>query len=262
MTKTYENLIVTSDKQGIFIARFNRPDAANALNIPLSLNIKDFFTSIRNDKAARAVILTGEGKHFCAGADLKERKGMNQTQWNEQHHAFEEALQAVVKCGIPVIAAVNGAAMGGGLELALASDFIYAADNARFALTEVTLGIMPGMGGTQTLPRAVGMKRAKELIYTGRVFLADEALEWGMVNKVVSAKKLLENAIEIAQIIAANAPLSIKACKESINQGIKMSLPDALQYELSHYATLLDTKDRHEGINAFNEKRKPSFTGE
>src|SRR5690348_7503613 len=113
MNKTYENLIVSAEKRGVYIARFNRPDAANALNIPLSLNIKHFFTSVHNDNAGRAVIVTGEGKHFCAGADLKERKGMNQTQWNEQHHAFEEALQSVVNCRIPVIAAVNGAAMGG-----------------------------------------------------------------------------------------------------------------------------------------------------
>ncbi len=159
----------------------NRPDAANALNAGMALELKDFFLSYQK---YRAIILTGEGKHFCAGADLKERKDMDEAAWHAQHHAFEAALFAILHCPVPVIAAVNGAAMGGGLELALACDFIYAAETARFALTEVTLGIMPGMGGTQSLPRRVGVARAKELIFTGKPFSAAEAYAWGMVNKL------------------------------------------------------------------------------
>jgi len=243
----------------IAIAALNRPDAANALNTQMALDLKAFFTSATK---YRAIILTGNGKTFCAGADLKERKGMNESQWQAQHHTFEEALHALMNCEIPVIAAVNGSAFGGGLELALACDFIYAADTARFAFTEVTLGIMPGLGGTQTLPRAIGMAHAKELILTGKPFSAEEAFQWGMVNKLCSAAALQNDSLACATSIAANAPLSVKAAKAASNQGATLPIAEALQCELKHYNTLLTSRDRHEGINAFNEKRKAVFTGE
>ncbi|MDE3016846.1 MAG: enoyl-CoA hydratase/isomerase family protein [Pseudomonadota bacterium] len=253
-------LIASLPEPQIALATLNRPERANALNTQLAQEITAFFRHLPKDR--RAVILTGAGKHFCAGADLKDRQGMNETAWQEQHSALEAALHAVLQCEIPVIAAVNGAAMGGGLELALACDFIYAADNARFALTETTLGIMPGLGGTQTLPRAVGLQRAKELIFSGKSFTAAEALAWGMVGKVVPPEKLLEETQEVAKIAAANAPLAVKFVKNSMNQGVDMSLAEAMAADLARYATLLSTHDRQEGINAFNQKRKPSFTGQ
>jgi len=255
----YQTLKIDVVDSDIAVAALNRPEAAGALNTQMAQELADFF---KQSQHYRAIILTGQGKHFCAGADLKERKNMDEAAWQAQHHAFEEALLAILNCGVPVIAAVNGAAFGGGLELALAADFIYAAETARFALTETTLGIMPGLGGTQNLPRRVGLARAKELIFTGKPFSAAEAYEWGVVNKICPADSLLDEAISVARIISANAPLAVKATKRAINQGIVLPLQEALALELSYYETLLPTKDRHEGINAFNEKRKPRFTGE
>lgn len=259
MLPIFETLTLSTAYDHILVAAFNRPTAANALNQQMALELKDFFTHC---SPYRVVLLTGIGKHFCAGADLKERQGMDEAQWHSQHDAFEGALQAILNCPLPVIAAVGGAAMGGGLELALACDFIYAADNALFACTEATLGIMPGLGGTQQLPRAIGQRRAKEFLFSGQHFTAEQAMQWGMVNRVFPPETLLVEAVACAQRIATNAPLSVKAIKRAINQGVSLPLTDALQCELQHYETLLASKDRHEGINAFNEKRKPVFTGE
>ena len=187
---------------------------------------------------------------------------MDETAWEAQHSAFRAARDAIIACALPAIAVVHGAAYAGGLELALACDFIYAADNARFALTEATLGIMPGMGGTQTLPRAVGSRRAKEILFTGQAFSAQEAMEWGLVNRVAPADSLWQQAEQTAETIASNAPLSIQAIKACVNEGAALSLERGFTHELSRYHLLLRSKDRHEGINAFNEKRKPRFSGE
>jgi len=256
---TYQTLKIDFPEASIAVVAFHRPQAANALNTQMATELKAFFSHVGK---VRAVILTGQGRHFCAGADLKERQGMDEAAWQAQHHAFEEALYAIMHCDIPVIAAVNGAAFGGGLELALACDFIYAVGTARFAFTEVTLGIIPGLGGTQHLSRTVGMARAKELILCGAAFSAEEAFGWGMVGKLCMPETLQGDAIACAKIISANAPLAVKAAKQAINQGFNLPIAKALQCELSHYETLLATHDRHEGIDAFNEKRKPVFTGE
>lgn len=248
--------IETPDKT-IAVVTLNRPQAANALNTQMALDLKAFFVKA---STYRAIILTGSGTVFCAGADLKERQGMNKKAWHTQHRAFEAALKAILRCDVPVIAAVNGAAYAGGLELALACDFIYAADSARFALTEVTLGIMPGLGGTQNLPRRLGLARAKEIIFTGKPFPAAEASEWGLINKLCSDP--VGEALATARLIAANAPRSVKAIKKAMNQGITLPLDKALACELKNYNTLLSTKDRQEGLAAWSEKRKPVFTGE
>ncbi len=240
----------------------NRPDAANALNRKMGEELADIFhiiTTKSNDY--RAIILTGEGKHFCAGADLKERKGMNEEQWHEQHHAFEKAVSSLYHCPLPVIAAVNGSAFGGGLELALACDFIYAAEHARFGLPEATLGIMPGMGGTQQLPRAAGYRQAREWLFTGKPFSAQDAYRAGMVNRVCAPSELAGAVLETAQAIADAAPLAVQRIKRATREGMAMPMEEAMACELKYYHTLLNTRDRHEGINAFNEKRKPSFTG-
>jgi enoyl-CoA hydratase/carnithine racemase len=260
MTTSYETLLVSQPEKFITLVTLNRPDAANALNKRMGMDLMACFSSLPVD--CRAVIITGQGKHFCAGADLKERKGMTEAQWHEQHHAFEAALYAILGCSVPVIAAVNGAAFGGGLELALACDFIYASDTARFALTETTLGIIPGMGGTQNLPRAIGIRRAKELLFTGKALSAAEAHGWGMVNKLCSAESLMTDATACARTISTNAPLAVRATKQAAQQGLNLPLPEAIKCELTYYNKLLTTNDRYEGINAFNEKRKPTFTGE
>jgi enoyl-CoA hydratase len=171
-------------------------------------------------------------------------------------------LRAVLACRLPVIAAVNGAAYGGGCELACAADFVYAADHARFALTEVALGIMPGAGGTQTLTRAVGERRAKELIMTGLPFSASEAASWGLVNSVWSGDTLMDAIRSTARRIAGNGPIAVRQAKQSIHRGLQMSLADGLAFEIEAYNRLVPTADRREGVLAFNERRVPNFCGD
>jgi len=221
------------------------------------------FSGLNADpRQARCIILSGTGERaFCAGGDLKERNGMTDAQWQDQHLIFEQMIRAIIDCPIPVIAAVNGAAYGGGLEIALGCDFIYASRTARFALTEVTLGIMPGCGGTQNLPRAVGERRAKELILSGIAFSADEASQWGLVNRVCEPDKLLGDALEIARKIAANGPIAVRQAKHAIHHGLDLSLANGMLLEIQAYNRLPPTQDRREGILAFNEKRRPVFKG-
>jgi enoyl-CoA hydratase/carnithine racemase len=170
-------------------------------------------------------------------------------------------VRAMIGCPVPIIAAVNGAAYAGGMEIALCADFIYAATHARFALTEVTLGIMPGAGGTQNLPRAVGVRRAKEILLTGKPFSAQDGFEWGMVNRVCSAEGLVAEALETAATIAGNAPISTRQIKQSVNMGQNMDLQSGLMFEIEAYNRMVPTEDRREGIRAFNEKRKPVYQG-
>jgi len=197
----------------------------------------------------------------CTGADLKERRGMTDETWRQQHAIVEQMVRAIMECPIPVIAAVNGHAYAGGMEIALACDFVYAAEHARFALTEVTLGIMPGAAGTQNLPRAVGVRRAKEIILTGTPFTAADALGYGMVNAVHPGDRLLEAALATARKIASNAPISVRQAKKSIDKGVEMDRAMGYAFEIEAYNRTVPTEDRQEGINAFNEKRKPQYKG-
>ena len=263
MTDQTPTILVQKLQADIAVIILNRPSAANALSKQMALEITEAFLKIQQDSAVRVIILAGQGDSvFCAGADLKERRGMNEAQWHDQHRAMEAALQSILNCPLPVIAAINGAAMGGGLELALACDFIYAVSHARFALTEATLGIMPGLGGTAQLARAIGMRRAKEYIYTGAAFSAQQAFEWGMVGKVCEGPELFASVLEAARKVAACAPLAVRAIKRAAREAEGLALEQALAMELKHYNGLLASQDRQEGINAFNEKRKPSFTGQ
>lgn len=242
----------------------SRPEAANALNTRMGEELAQCLETITQEAASdvRAVIVTGAGeKAFCAGADLKERRDISDALWQEQHHIFERAVASIAACPVPVIAAVNGVAYGGGCEIALACDFIYAADTARFALPEATLGIMPGLGGTQRLPRAIGERRALEMLVTGCVVSAQEAGQWGMVNQVLPAAQLQESVHTVAERIAAAAPLSVWRIKQAVAKGRALPLEQALRCELEAYALLLPTRDRREGIGAFNEKRRPKFNG-
>jgi enoyl-CoA hydratase len=259
----WQTLEVTSPERHVLLVTLNRPGVANALNTQMGTELRDLMVGLTRDAGdTRAVVLTGSGtKAFCAGGDLKERNGMTVETWQRQHEIFEEAFWTLMELPVPVIAAVNGHAYAGGLEMALACDFAYAVPGARFALTEVTIGIMPGAGGTQNLPRAVGERRAKEIILTGRPFSAAEALEWGVVNRVVEADQLLAAALDTARTIAGNAPLSVRQAKKSIHLGLQMDLRSGLRLEVEAYNRLIGTEDRMEGIRAFNEKRKPLFRG-
>jgi enoyl-CoA hydratase len=260
---TFATLLVAFSADGIGTITMNRPDQLNAMNTQMMTDLRDCFMRfyIEPDRA-RCLILTGSGERgFCSGADLKERKGMTDQAWRAQHAVIEQTMRAMMDCPVPIIAAVNGAAFAGGLELALACDFIYAAQHARFALTEVTLGIMPGAMGTQNLPRALGTRRAKELILTGTPFTADQALDWGLVNAVMPSADLTEAVRAVAGKIAANAPVSVRQAKKSIDRASDVDRATGYAFELEAYNRTIVTEDRKEGINAFNEKRKPRYQG-
>ena len=241
----------------------DRPEVANAFNTQMAADLMHCFESFSLDTGdLRCVILTGAGeKAFCAGGDLKERDGMSNEAWTQQHLIYERMIRAVLGCPLPVIAAVNGAAFGGGCELVAAADFAYAAENARFAMTETSLGIIPGAGGTQTLARAVGERRAKELILSARRFDAAEAKQWGLVNEVYPLAELRERTREAAARIAANAPIAVRQAKQAIHRGLQMSLADGLGFEIEAYNRTVPSEDRREGVRAFNEKRPPQFRG-
>jgi enoyl-CoA hydratase len=263
MANAYQTLQTSEPQANTLLVTLNRPEAANAMNTQMGLDLLALFESVNAaPNRQRCIVLTGAGSRaFCAGGDLKERNGMTDQQWQDQHLIFERAIRAMIQCPVPVIAAVNGAAYAGGMEISLCADFIYAAEHARFALTEVTLGIMPGAGGTQTLPRAVGARRAKEILLTGRPFTAQQAFEWGMVNHICKADTLLAEALETAATIADNAPISTRQIKQSVNYGLNMDLASGMMFEIEAYNRMVPTEDRREGIRAFNEKRKPQFQG-
>jgi enoyl-CoA hydratase len=261
--KTFETVIVEFAQDHTVLVTLNRPEVANAMNTQMGLDLLEIFEGFCiAPKKQRCIVLTGAGgKAFCAGGDLKQRNGMTDEMWQDQHLIFERMIRAAMGCPVPIVAAVNGAAYAGGLEISLCADFIYAAEHARFALTEVTLGIMPGAGGTQNLPRAVGARRAKEILLTGRPFNAQQALDWGMVNRICKADTLVAEALETAAVIAGNAPISTRQIKQSVNMGLNTDLQTAMMFEIEAYNRLVPTDDRREGIRAFNEKRKPAFKG-
>ena len=264
MRDDFETITISRHDDHILLVTLNRPEASNALNTQMGRDLVEVFEALSTDlQGLRAVIVTGSGsKAFCAGGDLKERNGMTDAAWQAQHLIFERMVRAMMGCPIPLIAAVNGAAYGGGCEIAAASDFVYAATTARFALTEVTLGIMPGAGGTQNLSRAVGERRAKELILSGLPFGAAEAEAWGLVNRVVEPADLVEAVLGIARRIAANGPIAVRQAKQAIHRGLQMSVWDGLAFEIEAYNRLVPTADRREGVLAFNEKRKAVFRGQ
>ena len=258
----YETLQIDHPAPHILRLTLNRPEAMNAMNTQMGIDLRHFFREFdhHQEPDIRVIIYTGAGeKAFCAGGDLKERKGMTEEAWRRQHVIFEEAVEALWRHPMPVIAAVNGVAMGGGCEMALACDFIVAADHARFGQPEVKLGIMPGAGGTQRLPRRIGIGRGKELLYTGRPITAAEASDWGLVNHVVPMAGLMDKAMELAGMIADNGPIAVRQAKKSVDRGIELPLAEALDFEIQAYNIAVPSEDRHEGVNAFNEKRKPVF---
>jgi enoyl-CoA hydratase len=262
MSTKDEALRVEERPNGLVLATLDRPEVANAFDTRTALELCELFESFQRGQRSRCIVITGAGdRAFCAGADLKERNTLSEEQWRAQHETFERMFRAVRDCPIPVIAAVNGAAYAGGLELVLLCDFAYASIGAKFALTEVSLGIMPGGGGTQTLPRVVGERRAKELILAARPFSADEALAWGVVNRLCGPGDVVREALGSAERIASLAPLAVRQAKHAMQAGRHRDLASAMQLEIEVYNRLIGTEDRKEGLRAFNEKRKPEFRG-
>jgi enoyl-CoA hydratase/carnithine racemase len=255
--------VAIEQRDQVLVVTLNRPSVLNALSTQMGRELYELWTRLTAEPGdTRCVVLTGAGdRAFCAGADLKERDGMSQGDWQAQHELFERGFMALMELPLPVMAALNGHAFGGGLEMALCCDFIYAASGARFALPEVRLGIMPGGGGTQNLARAVGERRAKELILSARQFSAEEGAAWGLFNALCDSKSLFQKSLETAASIAANAPLAVRQAKKSIHYGLQTDLLTGYRFEIEAYNRLVDTDDRREGVRAFNEKRPPSFKG-
>jgi enoyl-CoA hydratase/carnithine racemase len=243
----------------------NRPGAMNCFNMPLLEVLGRTVGEIAFDREVKVVVITGssEGKNaFSTGADLKERAGMTQDQVRLFIQTIRNLFTAVEELPKPVIAAVNGYAFGGGLELALACDIRLAAATAVVGLTETSLAIIPGAGGTQRLPRVVGIARAKEMIFRARRITATEGLQYGLFVEVTEPDRLLPRTLEIAREIAANGPVALAQAKYAVNKGAEVSLPVGLAIESNAYAVTIPTKDRTEGLTAFREKRKPVYTGE
>lgn len=255
-------LIREYKEDNVYILQLNRPESMNALNTKMGTELIECFEYLQELKDLRVLIFTGSGeKSFCVGGDLKERKGMSQTDWKLQHDIFEDAYKALRDFPFPTIAAVNGYALGGGMEMMLSCDLCYLAEHAKMGLPEVKIGIIPGAGGTQLLPRAIPIKIAKEFLYSGKQMSADEARHLGLANGVFSPNSLLEETLKMAKKIAKNAPLSLKALKQSIDKGIQTDINSALSIELEEYYKCANSQDREEGIVAFNEKREPVWQG-
>jgi len=241
----------------------NRPDKRNAINFPTLLELKEVIRKLHYAPKVRTVVITGAGeKAFSAGADLKERVGMSQLEVKEFLYTIRNLLTDIENLPMPVIGAINGLALGGGTELALACDIRLASDRATMGLTEVALGIIPGAGGTQRLARLIGRGKAKELVFTGRKVEAKEALSLGLVNEVVKQEELVKRSLEMAEVINNNGPIAVQQAKFAINQGLEVDLKTGINIEAKAYEVILPTKDRLEGLAAFKEKRKPEYKGE
>lgn len=258
---SYENILLDS-KEGIATITFNRPKALNALNRALLGELSDALYDIAGDEKIRVLILTGAGdKAFVAGADISELATFDALQGKVFARQGQQVFAKLQELSIPVIGAVNGFALGGGSEIALACDFIYASENAKFGLPEITLGLIPGFGGTQRLPRLIGPNRAKEMIYTGKMISAAEAQSIGMVNQLLPAEGLMDAVMETAKAIAAKGKVSLRAAKGAINTGLNADLDTGCRIECDAFALCMASEDAKEGTKAFLEKRKPEFKG-
>lgn len=258
--KDYQFLKTEQPQDGICVLKISAPKSLNALNSTILREMDEFVSDI--DPLTRVLIITGDGeKSFVAGADISEMAHLDNTGGYAFGRLGAQVFRKIEMLPIPVIAAVNGFALGGGCELAMACDIRIASVNAKFGQPEVGLGITPGFSGTVRLPRIVGQGMAKELIYTGRVIRADEALRIGLVNAVYEREELLDKAIELAQSMVRNAPLAIRAAKRSINEGCDLSMDDAIALENKLFGDCFATADQKEGMDAFLNKRQSVFTG-
>lgn len=248
--------------KGVFTLTLNRPHAMNSHNTQMALDLINCLEQLKKEEDLRVLIITGSGERaFCTGADLKERKGMTNDAWRYQHDIFENAFELIRTFPYPVIAAINGYALGGGMEMALSCDFRICAEDAKMGLPEATIGIIPGVGGTQLLPRSIPIGLAKELLFRGNQITANRAKEINLVNDVVLNSELQDKVLSIARDIGKNAPLSLKSIKQAINKGMQTDINTALSIELDQYYKCANSEDRLEGIKAFNEKREPVWQG-
>lgn len=258
----YENILLET-KNNVATVTINRPDKANAINSSTLIDLMTVFSQIKLDETVRAVILTGKGdKFFVAGADINEIVNLNPQEGNVFAKNGQNILDLIENLGKPVICAVNGFALGGGCEISLACTIRIASTNARFGLPETGLGVIPGFGGTQRLPRIVGKGRALEIMLTGDMVNAEEAYRIGLANKVVEQDELINTVEKIASKMIANAPIALKYCMDAVNKGLEMNLKDGLDYEASLFSLACSTDDMKIGMKAFIEKNnKPNFTG-
>jgi len=257
-----DNILLTEQQDGVAVITLNRPAVMNSFNFALLQALKAKIAEIRFDPAIRVVIVTGSGdRAFCSGADLKERATLSPIQVKEYIFTIRNLFTEIEQLNKPVIAAVNGVALGGGTELALAADIRIASQSATMGLTETRLAIIPGAGGTQRLPRLVGKGKAKELIFTGKRIGAEEALEIGLVNKVCAPEALIDTCREMAAEICETGPVAIEQAKYAINYGMETDLSTGLAIESNAYWVCIPTEDRLEGLAAFKKKRKPVYKG-
>jgi len=255
--------IVFSKEEDVAIIKFNRPKALNAINPDVLSEVNDALDEIEGDTTVRVLVLTGEGeKAFVAGADISHMVKLSPLQLRKFSTAGHDVLFRLESLPIPVIACVNGFALGGGLEISMACDFVYASENAKFGQPEINLGVIPGFGGTQRLSRLVGKSMAKEICMTGMMVGAQEAKEMGLVNKVLPHDKLWEEAMKTAKLLASKGKVSLKAVKDCINRGYDVDLRDGCYMESDAFALCMASPDGKEGMTAFLEKRKPAFKGE
>ena len=257
----FKNLLVAT-VDGVATLTINSPRTLNALNSEVLGELECALYELNLDDSVKAVVITGAGeKAFVAGADIKEMSAMTAYEGHQFGLKGQRVMLLIKKMTKPVIAAVNGFALGGGLELALACDFIYASEKAKVGFPEVTLGIMPGFGGTQNLARLIGKNKANELIFTGKMIDAAKALAWGIVNEVFPPEELLPKALECAAAMARVGTLGVAYAKDAIVSGLDMTREDGFRYEASLFVVLFATGDQKEGMGAFVEKRKAEFKG-
>lgn len=256
---TYEYVEVER-QDSIVILKANRPDALNALNPTLLTNIRDAVTMLTEDATIDVLVITGNGRAFVAGADIKSMVDYTSEQAKEYGQLGHQAFNAVANFPAPTIAAVNGFALGGGLELALSCDLIYASTKAKFGIPEVGLGVIPGWGGTQRLARLTSNHVARELLFTGKMITSSDALRIGLALAVFEQDEFLDDVLDIAKEIASKGPLALRAAKRAFSQGIEKTLQEGLEIESTEFANLFGTNDQKEGMTAFIEKRTPNFS--
>jgi len=255
----YTHLLLTKDPAGYAILQFNRPEVLNALNMRMMEELADAFETLDNDPEVRCIILTGNEKAFAAGADIKEMAGASAVDMlKRDQFARWDKIRKVKK---PIIAAVSGFALGGGCELMMTCDIVIASETSKIGQPEINIGVMPGAGGTQRLTRAVGKAKAMEMVLTGNAISAQEALQWGLVNKVVPVEYYLQEAKNLATEIAGKPPVAVRLAKEAVLKSFDTTIEGGLAFERKNFYLLFASEDQKEGMKAFVEKRKPDWKG-